>query len=76
MNQETLTQLQDFRSRIVKAKSLEAANEPVPEGLIPTDEEIRVSLLALRESRGKTSARQKPAGQIPADFDLNDLFKS
>ncbi len=73
MTPETLKKLQDFRSRIVRAKALEAAEEPVPEGLVPSDDEIRESLIALRQNRGETTAR-KPAPSS-TDFDLNELFK-
>ena len=75
MTPETLATLQDFRGRISRAKALEDANEPVPEGLIPTDDEIRQALLALRANRGAATPKpRKSASKITQDFDLNKLF--
>lgn len=80
MTPETLHTLNDFRSRILKARELKSANLDIPPGLEPTDDEIREAIFALRNDRlratenGKAK-RTKAAPAIDPNMDLNDLFK-
>lgn len=72
--------INDMRQRIIKARRLQAAGEDVPEGLMPSDEELRETLIAAREGRQNAaveSSKKKAAknGGITAETDLNELFK-
>ena len=79
MNSETLQQLNDLRGRVVQARAIKSSGEIPPEGLMPSEEEFRVALKALREARGiaTTTASSKAnakTGGIDQNFDLNKLF--
>ena len=81
MTPETLTMLNDFRSRIIKARQLRAAGAEVPDDLEPSDDEIRDAIMALRADRlaaSQKSADKKAANgpKIAPNMDLNDLFKT
>ena len=70
------TELNDLRQRILECQKLTAAGEPIPEGMQPSEDELREALLALRSDRSK-AASASPAGksQASAPIDLNELFK-
>lgn len=79
MDQQTLTQINDLRRRVVEAKTIRGENKPIPDGLMPTDEELEEGLRLLRADRAtsvKKSSAKKAAsnGGISADFDLDSLF--
>ncbi len=79
MTPETLSKLNDFRSRIIKARDLRAAKAEVPAELEPSDNEIRDAIMALRDDRMRAvqeaGSKAKPAPTIPPTMDLNELFK-
>lgn len=72
-------QLNDLRARIVKARDLSAAGRDAEaEALLPSDDELRTALIALRNDRetsAATSLKKKEADNAFASMNLNDLFK-
>lgn len=77
MDSETLQTLNDLRGRVVQARTIQANGDTPPEGLMPSDEELRNALKAVRESRGITASPTKAKtknGGIDQNFDLNSLF--
>lgn len=76
---DPVTVINDYRQRIVRAQELRTAEEPIPEGLIPSDEELRAALKALRANRATVAAaattrKSKAKSNITPDLDLNTLF--
>ena len=69
------SQLHDLRQRVLKVQALKAANEPIPDGLAPTRDELREALLALRSDRSVRTVKaeaKKESTAVP--LDLNKLF--
>ena len=75
MTPETHTKIQDYRSRILRAEDLRKAGQEIPPDLIPTDEEIRDAITALRKDRIATPPPKKKTAQAKADaLDLTAIF--
>jgi len=79
MDSQTLERINDLRGRVVKARAFKVQGEAIPDGLMPSDEELREALRALRTSRqtATTTSRAKATtknGGIDQNFDLNSLF--
>lgn len=70
--------INDMRLRIIRSQELSRTGQPVPDGLVPSAEEMREALLALRQERASASTRasSKRKAAAPLPTDLNDLFKS
>ena len=85
---ETLrTQIEQLRSRILRAADLRAANAPIPDGLEPSDEELISTITEWRKARAieatSAPAKRRSAKAEPSplqknlsnpSFDLKDLF--
>ena len=77
MELSALAQLNDFRSRILRARKLEQeGRHEEAAALSPTVEELREGLLALRANRtlAAESSKQKKTGGIDPNMNLMDLF--
>ena len=73
--QNIIERLNDFRSRIIQKRELEAAGQPIPPELIISTEEYATALQLLRESRnaGRSESPAKPGGEI-LPLNLKDMF--
>lgn len=71
--------LNDLRLRIVKARDLSAQGKDAEaEALLPSDDELREALIALRNDRevsASTTLKKKEADSAFASMNLQDLFK-
>jgi hypothetical protein len=80
LTQETVASLNDMRLRVVRAKQLKAQGELVPDGLMPSEEELREALKMLRADRMHSAASAPKGGSrtkattAQPTFDLNSLF--
>ena len=77
--QNIIERLNDFRSRIIQKRELEAAGQPIPPELIIPTEEYTTALQLLRESRnagrnaGRSESPAKPGGET-LPLNLKDMF--
>lgn len=71
MTQEDIQKLNDLRQRILRADELIRAGEPVPDGLEPSDDELREALEIIRAKRIEdlnASKQTKAAAALPEDL--------
>lgn len=70
--------LDDLRTRILQVEHLTATGEPIPEGLNPSDTELKDALLAARGDYNATPRKtptRSESKMASESFDLGTLFE-